>query len=138
MLEEDIKSIVKYRIETSLAAIEESESHLNNGYLNTAMNRIYYAGFYIVSALAAIDNFPTSKHKQLIGYFNKEYIKSGIMDPETGKILRKSYERRQAADYHDYVYLTKSQIEEYKTAMTEFIKSVQEIIMKKLPGVDLS
>jgi uncharacterized protein (UPF0332 family) len=60
------------------------------------------------------------------------------MDPEIGKILRRSYERRQAADYHDFVYLTKSQIEEYKTAMTEFIKGVQEIIMKKLPGVDLS
>lgn len=135
MLKEELQSIVKYRIETALAAIEESKSHLKNGYLNTAMNRIYYAGFYIVSALAAIDNFPTSKHKKLIGYFNKEYIKSGIIDAETGKILRKSYERRQAADYHDFVSLTKSQIEEYRIAMNEFILQVQKIIEEKLSGI---
>ncbi|MGE5399600.1 MAG: HEPN domain-containing protein [Ignavibacteriales bacterium] len=80
---------------------------LANGFLSTAMNSIYYAGFYIVSALAALDNFSTAKHKQLIGYFNKEYINSGRIDPEIGKILRTAYDRRQAADYHDFVTLTK-------------------------------
>jgi hypothetical protein len=34
------------------------------------------------------------------------------------------------------VYLTKSQIEEYKAAMTEFIKDVQKIIKGKLPDLN--
>ena len=135
MEKEELINIVNYRVETSYSAINESESHLSNGFLNTAMNRVYYAGFYIVSALAALDNFSTAKHKQLIGYFNREYINSGRVDPEVGKILRTSYDRRQAADYHDFVYLTKTQIDDYRVRMAEFIKQVDLIIKEKLKAL---
>ncbi|MEI7813120.1 MAG: HEPN domain-containing protein [Ignavibacteria bacterium] len=132
MDKEELINIVNYRIETSYGAIKESESHLSLGFLSTAMNRIYYAGFYIVSALAVLDNFSTAKHKQLIGYFNKEYISSGKITPEDGKILRTAYDRRQAADYHDFVTLTKTQIDEYRLRMAEFIRQVDLIIQQKL------
>lgn len=138
MEKEELINIVNYRVETSYGAINESESHLANGFLSTAMNRIYYAGFYMVSALAALDNFSTAKHKQLIGYFNKEYINSGKIDPEVGKILRTAYDRRQAADYHDFVTLTKTQIDEYRIRMTEFIKQVELIIKEKLSELNNS
>jgi len=45
MEKEELINIVNYRVETSYSAIKESESHLANGFLSTAMNRIYYAGF---------------------------------------------------------------------------------------------
>lgn len=132
MEKEELINIVNYRIETSYGALKESESHLSNGFLSTAMNRVYYAGFYIVSALAVLDNFSTAKHKQLIGFFNREYINSDRIDPEVGKILRIAYDRRQAADYHDFVTLTKTQIDDYRIRMAEFIKQVDLIIKEKL------
>jgi uncharacterized protein (UPF0332 family) len=133
MQPDDLHSIVAYRIESSYSAIKETESHLENGFLSTAMNRVYYAGFYIISALAAIDGFSTAKHKQLIGYINKEYIKTGKIDPEIGKILTIAYDRRVAADYHDFVTLTKTQINEYRLRMLDFIKAVELLIKEKLP-----
>jgi len=132
MEKEELLSIVTYRVDQAKGSIEESESHLKNGFLTTAMNRIYYAGFYIVSALAALEDFPTAKHKQLIGWFNKEYLKTGKVDREVGKILRKAYDRRMAADYHDFVYLTRSQIDEYRIEMKKFIEEVHLIIQGKI------
>ena len=99
------------------------------------MNRIYYAGFYIISTLAVIDGFSTARHKQLIGYFNKEYIKSGKIDAEVGKIMKIAYDRRVAADYHDFVSLTKTQINEYRIRMLEFIEHVEIIIKEKLSNI---
>lgn len=45
--------------------------------LSTALNRLYYAIFYAVAALAQKFNFITSKHSQLLGWFNREFIKTG-------------------------------------------------------------
>jgi len=131
-MKEALRDIVAYRIKTSRETLNEIEIHLQNGFLATAMNRLYYSGFYIISALALLDNFPTSKHKQLIGWFNKEYLKTGKINPEKGKILRKAYERRQSSDYHDFVTLTKSQIEEYYSKMKDFVNVVEEVIKEKL------
>jgi len=131
-MKEVLRDIVAYRIKASRDTLSEIEIHLQNGFLATAMNRLYYAGFYMISALALLDKFPTSKHKQLIGWFNKEYLKTGIINPEKGKILRKAYERRQSSDYHDFVTLTKSQIEEYYSKMKDFVNVVEEVVQEKL------
>jgi len=49
------------------------------------MNRIYYSMFYSVQALLVLDEKAFSKHGQVKGYFNKEYIKSGIFPKEFGR-----------------------------------------------------
>ncbi|MBD3308314.1 hypothetical protein GF339_17905 [candidate division KSB3 bacterium] len=50
------------------------------------MNRIYYAMFYAVSALALLQGFSTSSHAQLRGYFNREFVKTGIISIELGRL----------------------------------------------------
>ena len=52
-------------------AILAAESNFENGFYSTCQNRLYYAIFYIVTALAYKNNFVTSKHSQLMGWFNK-------------------------------------------------------------------
>jgi uncharacterized protein (UPF0332 family) len=42
---------IRYRIERAYKTLLEVESHLSNGFWNTAINRMYYACFYAVSAL---------------------------------------------------------------------------------------
>jgi uncharacterized protein (UPF0332 family) len=96
------------------------------------MNRIYYSGFYIVSALALFDDFSTSKHKQLIGCFKREYIKTNKIEQKIGDFFEKAYENRIVTDYHDFVYLTKTEIQEYYLGMQTFIEEVDKIIQSKM------
>ncbi|MDE5743634.1 MAG: HEPN domain-containing protein, partial [Bacteroidales bacterium] len=43
--------VVKYRIENAEKTLAEVAAHIQNGYYNTAVNRMYYACFYAASAL---------------------------------------------------------------------------------------
>ena len=57
-----------------------------------------------------IDNKSFTKHRQLIGWFNKVYLKPNLINREIGKLFNASYERRTALDYHDYTTVTKSEV----------------------------
>ncbi len=70
----NIIEIVNYRRDKAFETLDDIQKLLKNNMLALAMNRVYYSGFYIVSALSLLDNKKFSKHKMLIGYFNKEYL----------------------------------------------------------------
>jgi uncharacterized protein (UPF0332 family) len=43
--------LLKYRISRSRETLAEAETMMKSGFWNAAVNRIYYACYYIVSAL---------------------------------------------------------------------------------------
>jgi uncharacterized protein (UPF0332 family) len=53
---------VKYRIGRAKETIQEVRTHIENKYWNTAINRMYYACFYAVSALLAKNRIDVSSH----------------------------------------------------------------------------
>ena len=96
---EDRDLLIKYRLDQEKDAITVVELLIENNKLNVAVNRIYYGIFYSLLALGLKYKFETSKHMQLIGWFNKEFINTNRIDIEFGRILRKSYESRRSGDY---------------------------------------
>jgi len=68
--------IINYSIEKSWEAARDAKLAIENNSFFNAENRIYYAIFYLVSALALKNEFSTSKHRQLMGWFNQNYIKT--------------------------------------------------------------
>lgn len=128
----NIVEIAKYRRDKAFETLNDIKKLLANGMLALAMNRIYYCGFYIISGLSLLDKKNFSKHKMLIGYFNKEYLKTELFDRKLGRILNDSYERRNALDYHDFAIVTKSEVQEYFKTMKSFVKEVDKLFQKKL------
>ena len=99
----------------------------NESYL-LAANRVYYSAFYTVSALAIKNNFSTSKHGQLLGWFNQYFIKTKIIEKHFGEFYKNVFQMRQQSDYDDFVEIDKASIEEkFRTAM-EFIDRVSELL----------
>ncbi|MGA9292947.1 MAG: HEPN domain-containing protein [Ignavibacteriaceae bacterium] len=78
--EKEKQFLISYNIEKADTAINDAKFLADNKKIYASYNRIYYACFYILSALGLKDNFSTSKHKQLIGWFNKKYVKMNIVD----------------------------------------------------------
>jgi uncharacterized protein (UPF0332 family) len=94
-LEEQTRAdLIKYRLEQARETIEVVDLLLKNDKLSTAVNRIYYGMYYSILALALQNNFETSKHQQLIGWFNKEFIRNGLIEKEYGRMLRDAFENR--------------------------------------------
>lgn len=51
MKEEERKELVEYRFSKAKKTLEEVDLHIENELWNTAVNRLYYACYYAVSAL---------------------------------------------------------------------------------------
>ncbi len=77
--EKDRQILIAYRIEKARTAAGDARFLIENDKLHLAVNRIYYAIFYAISALALKYRYQSSKHQQLIGWFNKTFVKEGIL-----------------------------------------------------------
>lgn len=111
-------------------AIEDAKFALDENRFETAQNRIYYAIFYIVSALAYLKAFSTSKHSQLLGWFNKTFIKEGIFDKELAITYKDAFEYRMKSDYEFTYKPTGEKVKALYDEAEKFIKIIQDYIDK--------
>ena len=90
--------------------------------------RIAQFGFYMLLALALKHNFKTSKHRQLIGWFNQNFIKPGTIDTKYGKMINHAFENRSDSDYGVFVEFSKEEVEEMQKEMKHFIDELKNHI----------
>lgn len=88
-------ALADYRMEKARESIKAARIMLNEKMLTFAMNRIYYAMFYAVQAALSMKGVSFSKHSQVKGYFNREFIKSGLLPMDMGRLYNKAFEYRQ-------------------------------------------
>jgi uncharacterized protein (UPF0332 family) len=93
-----------------------------------AMNRIYYSMFYSVQALLVLNEKAFSKHGQVKGYFNREFIKTGIFPKEFGKLFNAVFEYRQKFDYVDLLEPEKELISDYIAEAEKFIARISSYL----------
>ena len=126
--EEERSTFIQYRIEKAKKAEDDALFLIENGRLDLAVNRIYYGSFYILSALALTYRFQTVKHQQLIGWFNKKFVKENVVDRKYGQFIHKAYDKRSKGDYADYVTFTKDEVLVMFEEMRDFIKRINTLI----------
>jgi len=126
--EKDKASLIKYKIEMAYESLNDAEFSIQNGKLRMAVNRLYYAVFHILSALAIRHDFKTSKHLPLIGWFNKTFVKANLVDKRLGRIAKDSYEMRSKSDYGDYFVISQEEIGQLLQNIKEFVDKVSELL----------
>ncbi len=124
--------LLHYRIKKAKETAEEAELALNFNKFRLAENRIYYAIFYMVHALSILENFSTSKHSTLKGWFNKEFIFTGKIDQTLYKIYNRAFDKRQEGDYDDFVTFEKEEVLEDLERMRNFLKELEHFITTTL------
>jgi len=122
------RELIDYRIEQAKLAIDETKILIDNDMLRVAVNRIYYGMFYILLALGLKYEFETSKHQQLIGWFNKNFIKDSKIDRKFGIILREAYEYRQQGDYATFVEFSKEEVMAKFQDMQLFVAEIEKLV----------
>jgi len=115
-------------IKRSLETISEAEQAIQNNHLHLAVNRIYYAIFYAVSALAVKNDFSTSKHSILLSWFNGEFVKKQIITKELGNIYNIAFQNRMKGDYDDLITFSKESILENINQMKLFVQEIKQLI----------
>ena len=127
MNDEKLKEI-NYIIEQSIATLEDSKFLIENKKFGIAVNRLYYSIFYILSALSLKYDFKTSKHIQLIGWFNKNFINENKLNKEYGKFVHKIFDLRAKADYDFYTHFDEPEVKQMYNEVKVFINDIIKFI----------
>ncbi len=112
-------------------ALNEVQKAIDTESLSSAQNRIYYSIFYSVMALGYSRDFVTSKHSQLLGWFNQTFVKEKIFDKKFGEIYKTAYENRMRSDY-TYTYKPEKEkiINAFSNAKS-FVEATRNFILKE-------
>ena len=95
--------LIKYRIERANETLADARLLANSKSWNSCINRLYYASFYIVSALLLKNNIRTNTHNGCKSKFHAEFVKTGIIDKNFGKLYSDLFDWRQEGDYADFI-----------------------------------
>ncbi len=135
MTKEEKITLIKYRLDRSHESLRAAELMLENELYIPAMNRIYYSMFYAVHTLLILKESAFSKHGQVKGFFNREFIKTGIFPKEFGKLFNTVFEYRQKFDYVDLIIPEKELISDYISEANNFINTLSEFIKEQITSL---
>ncbi|RZD19265.1 MAG: HEPN domain-containing protein [Candidatus Acididesulfobacter diazotrophicus] len=81
-MKQEIIDYAKFQLEKSKNTLKDAELLYENDRLTSAVNRIYYAIFYSVTAIMSLYGLSTSKHSGMLSNFNKEIANRGLINRE--------------------------------------------------------
>ncbi len=128
MTEQERIDIVNYRIENAENTLKEVLDHSENGYYNTAVNRLYYACYYAASALLIKNGIETKSHDGVRQMLGKEFVLTGKISTELGKFYSLAFSKRSAGDYEDFVNHTERTVLDMYPKAVEFVECVKTLL----------
>ena len=120
---------MKYWREKAHESLESATDEFNKKRLSFAVNRIYYACFYILTAVFLERNKTFRTHKGLRAALHKNLIKEGVIDQKWGKFFDEVFESRQRGDYIPIANFESAQVESYLKQAREFVEEVNRLLM---------
>jgi uncharacterized protein (UPF0332 family) len=125
-------TLIRYRMDRSREALSAARLMYEKGHYNDAVNRLYYSCFYGVIALLATEGIHPGKHTAARSSLNKNWIKTGKLSIETGRIYNTLFDRREKGDYGDYYRFNPEDVEDWLREVEKGIKEIFQVIEKQL------
>ncbi|MBN1225580.1 MAG: HEPN domain-containing protein [Deltaproteobacteria bacterium] len=132
MTNEEKIILIRYRLERTEESLKAASLMLENNLYIPAINRIYYSMFYAIQALLVLTESSFSKHCQVKGYFNREFIKKGVFPKEFGKLFNAVFEYRQKFDYVDLIIPERDLVSDYIIQAKRFNDKITKYLEEKL------
>jgi uncharacterized protein (UPF0332 family) len=125
-----IAELCRYRLRQADQSLSEMDLLKNAGHVRGAINRAYYAMFYAIQALVVQKKARISKHSGVISFFDREFVRTGIIDKHFSKWLHRLFDLRQDADYGDMFEPSEDQCEQISEQAKIFVQCVREHVEK--------
>lgn len=135
MLQHDRTALARLRLENAVRCIKSSKLLLADDDYKSAANRTYYAVFYSIRAVLALDGVDYKKHSAVISHFRKEYIKTNIFDTSFSEIISELFEIRTDSDYDDFFILSKSEVIRQIENSEHFVDVINRYLLKRYESI---
>jgi len=124
------KNYVLYRLQMSIETLEAAEILIESKKWNSAINRLYYAAYYAISALLVQQEIITKTHSGIKTQFFLHYIKTGKIKTQLGKVFSDLFDSRQKGDYGDFFDFKEEDLNSILAPTKELISEVRKEILK--------
>lgn len=125
------KELCEYRLRQAEESLEVAKNCLEGGYYKDSVNRSYYSAFYAIKSVLAQGAIDFKRHKDVVAYFNKEYVATDKFDRELGRKLGTLKQIREKSDYDDFFIASKSKAEEQIETAEMVLKEIKEYLNTK-------
>ena len=119
------KDLCLYRVSQAEDTIRSAQLCMENHLFKDAINRSYYAAFYAVKAVLALTDTDFKRHKDVVAYFNKEYVAAGIFPREIGRLLARLQKKRETSDYDDFYIASNEEAAEQMEAAGNILEAIK-------------
>lgn len=128
---EERKAIIRFRIEKAHKSFDEAKAVAGLRYWSLAGNRLYYATYYMASALLLDKGISVKTHAGTIHLLGQKIINSGLLDKAYGRLFSRLYELRQVGDYDDMFDATEQEVKPYIEKVSAFLNETESMITFK-------
>ncbi len=125
------KDLCLYRIVQAEETIKSAHLCMDNHLFKDTINRSYYAAFYAVKAVLALADTDFKRHKDVVAYFNKEYVAVGILPRELGRLLARLQKKRETSDYDDFYIASQEEAREQIQAAEKILSGIKAYLQEK-------
>ena len=130
---EAIEDFAKYRLAKAKETLKTAELIFKDiKDYTSANNRAYYAIFYAIRAVLALEQIDFKKHKDVIAYFNKNYINTEIFPKQIGRKIAQAQRIREDSDYDDEYVPSHEKTQQQIETARELINLVEKYINLKI------
>jgi uncharacterized protein (UPF0332 family) len=121
-----------HRLETAKEDLKSAKILFEAEQYKSANNRAYYSIYHAVNAVHAMNGKAYKRHKDAIGNFNKDFVKTEIFPRDIGRKIGEAEEIRHASDYDDFYIASKEESYMQISTAEEFIGMVERYICEHL------
>ncbi len=125
------KELANHRVEQAKEDFQAGVLLYEKNFYKSANNRAYYSIFHSIKAVLSLEPIDFKRHKDVIAYFNKNYINTEIFPKSMGRRIQNASTIREDSDYDDEFVVNADKTKEQLDTAEELIKLVENYINSK-------
>ena len=122
------KELSRHRLEQAKEDLAASKMLYTGKFYKSANNRAYYSIFHSIKAVLALEPIDFKRHKDVIAYFNKNYVNKEIFPKKLGHKISEATSLREDSDYDDEFIVKPEETEQQIKTAEELMKLVENYI----------
>ena len=109
-------------------ALRATGTLLAAGFPDFAAARAYYAAFYAASALLLVEGKMFRSHRGAVALIHRDYIKSGRLPIDMGRILSTLSDLRSIGDYGGAIHVSHAEASVALSEAQQFLAAIQSLL----------
>lgn len=109
-------------------ALAAARYNLVGGFTGTAVNRAYYAAFYVARAVLLLEGEAPRTHKGVQRQFLLHFVQTGRLEEPAAAILSRAARMREEADYDDAAQIEADEGEALIADVDAFMQAVEALL----------